>query len=100
MLRTVARYDRIVGASLERAWENVRDWEHLPWLHNRSFRSIELVAGSAAEGKLLALYGRDGVLRAALGVNAPRWVMPMRKQLLDRARLDEARAVVNEMTSS
>jgi NADPH-dependent 2,4-dienoyl-CoA reductase/sulfur reductase-like enzyme len=61
---------------------------------------VELVAGSAAEGKLLALYGRDGVLRAALGVNAPRWVMPMRKQLLDRARLDEARAVVNEMTSS
>jgi NADPH-dependent 2,4-dienoyl-CoA reductase/sulfur reductase-like enzyme len=61
---------------------------------------VEMVAGSDAEGKLLALYGRDGVLRAALGVNAPRWVMPMRKQLLDRARLDEARAVVNEMTSS
>lgn len=61
---------------------------------------VELVAGSAADGKLLALYSRDGVLRAALGVNAPKWVMPMRKQLLDGALVDDARAVVNEMTSS
>jgi nitrite reductase/ring-hydroxylating ferredoxin subunit len=22
-------------------WENVRDWEHLPWLHNQSFRALE-----------------------------------------------------------
>jgi nitrite reductase/ring-hydroxylating ferredoxin subunit len=34
-------YRRSVGASLERVWENVRDWEHLPWLHNSSFASIE-----------------------------------------------------------
>ncbi|MDX2380306.1 MAG: FAD-dependent oxidoreductase [Acidimicrobiia bacterium] len=61
---------------------------------------VELVAGSAAEGKLLALYGRDGLLRAALGVNAPRWVMPMRKQLLGRAGFAEARSVAIEMTRS
>src|SRR5437773_419995 len=30
------------GASLERVWENVRDWEHLPWLHRDSFASIDL----------------------------------------------------------
>jgi nitrite reductase/ring-hydroxylating ferredoxin subunit len=28
-------------------WENVLDWEHLPWLHSRSFEAITpLVAGS------------------------------------------------------
>jgi nitrite reductase/ring-hydroxylating ferredoxin subunit len=47
-LRRVARYDRIVGASIERAWENVRDWEHLPWLHASAFRSIELIERSEA----------------------------------------------------
>ena len=33
----------MVGASIERAWENVRDWEHLPWLHATSFADIELI---------------------------------------------------------
>jgi nitrite reductase/ring-hydroxylating ferredoxin subunit len=37
----VAVYRRTVRASLERVWENVHDWEHLPWLHRSSFRSIE-----------------------------------------------------------
>jgi nitrite reductase/ring-hydroxylating ferredoxin subunit len=37
----VAVYARRVGASLERVWENVLDWEHLPWLHAGSFRQIE-----------------------------------------------------------
>ena len=41
-LVSVARYRRRVGASLDRVWENVRDWEHLPWLHRDSFRSIAL----------------------------------------------------------
>jgi nitrite reductase/ring-hydroxylating ferredoxin subunit len=45
-LRQVGHYDRIVGASIERAWENVRDWEHLPWLHRSSFRTIELIEQS------------------------------------------------------
>jgi nitrite reductase/ring-hydroxylating ferredoxin subunit len=34
---------RTIGASLERVWENVLDWEHLPWLHRSSFESIELI---------------------------------------------------------
>lgn len=41
-LTQVATYRRTVGASLERVWENVRDWEHLPWLHGESFASIAL----------------------------------------------------------
>jgi nitrite reductase/ring-hydroxylating ferredoxin subunit len=41
-LTCVAVYRRRIGASLERVWENVRDWEHLPWLHRESFASIAL----------------------------------------------------------
>ncbi len=42
-LHRVAVYRRAVRASLERVWENVFDWEHLPWLHAGSFAAIELV---------------------------------------------------------
>jgi nitrite reductase/ring-hydroxylating ferredoxin subunit len=39
----VATYERTIRASLARVWENVHDWEHLPWLHGSSFSSIELL---------------------------------------------------------
>ena len=51
---------------------------------------VQVVAGSVADAKFLALYGRDGRLHGALGVNAPRWVMPTRKLFLERASWDEA----------
>jgi len=41
-LTSVAIYRRSVRASIERVWENVHDWEHLPWLHAGSFSSISL----------------------------------------------------------
>ena len=47
-------------------------------------------AGSVADGKLLALYGRNGKLHGAFGLNAPRWVMPMRKLLLEQISFEEA----------
>ena len=40
-LTSVAVYRREVRASLDRIWENVLDWEHLPWLHRESFSRIE-----------------------------------------------------------
>jgi len=40
-LVVAAVYKRVVEASLERVWENVYDWEHLPWLHSEAFNSIE-----------------------------------------------------------
>jgi nitrite reductase/ring-hydroxylating ferredoxin subunit len=43
-LTSVAVYRRTIRASLERIWENVLDWEHLPWLHRGSFGSIECLA--------------------------------------------------------
>ena len=42
-LTLVATYCRTIHASLERIWENVRDWEHLPWLHHSSFTSVKLL---------------------------------------------------------
>ena len=46
---------------------------------------VRVVAGSIADGKFLTLFGRNGRLHGALGVNAPRWVMPTRKLFLERA---------------
>ncbi len=43
-LTLVATYQRTIHASLERIWENVLDWEHLPWLHRRSFLDVCLLA--------------------------------------------------------
>lgn len=43
-LTRVAIYRRELSVSIERVWENVFDWEHLPWLHRTRFRSIERVA--------------------------------------------------------
>ena len=42
-LTLVATYHRTIYASLERIWENVLDWEHLPWLHRKSFAAIQLI---------------------------------------------------------
>ena len=42
-LTLVATYRRTIHASLERIWENVLDWEHLPWLHRKSFAAIQLI---------------------------------------------------------
>jgi nitrite reductase/ring-hydroxylating ferredoxin subunit len=37
----IAIYERRVKASVERVWENVFDWEHLPALHEKSFATIQ-----------------------------------------------------------
>jgi phenylpropionate dioxygenase-like ring-hydroxylating dioxygenase large terminal subunit len=42
-LASVAVYERTVRASLDRVWENVLDWEHLPWLHRSTFGHIRLL---------------------------------------------------------
>jgi nitrite reductase/ring-hydroxylating ferredoxin subunit len=42
----LARYARRVRASETRVWENVLDWEHLPWLHRHAFASCERLASS------------------------------------------------------
>lgn len=41
-LRVAATYERRVPAAIELVWENVFDWEHLPWLHDQAFTTITL----------------------------------------------------------
>ena len=43
----IARYARRLPVPIERVWENVLDWEHLPYLHHESFCSIALEDGGA-----------------------------------------------------
>jgi len=45
----LARYERRVRASETRVWENVLDWEHLPWLHRHAFVGCERL-GASREG--------------------------------------------------
>jgi nitrite reductase/ring-hydroxylating ferredoxin subunit len=47
-LTLAAVYDRTIAASVARIWENVLDWEHLPWLHRASFASVRLLDESTA----------------------------------------------------
>jgi NADPH-dependent 2,4-dienoyl-CoA reductase/sulfur reductase-like enzyme len=56
---------------------------------------VRVVAGSVEDGKFLALFGRRGRLHGALGVNAPRWVMPTRKLFMERASWDDALAATS-----
>jgi nitrite reductase/ring-hydroxylating ferredoxin subunit len=59
-LAEVATYARRVHASAERVWENVLDWEHLPALHGRDFRSIRCLR---ADGR--GWHARVGVASGA-----------------------------------
>jgi nitrite reductase/ring-hydroxylating ferredoxin subunit len=45
-LVSAGAYRRVVAASIERVWENVLDWEHLPYLHHDSFTAIHILASS------------------------------------------------------
>ena len=40
-------YRRTVKASIERIWENVFDWEHLPVLHESYFNKVQLLQSDA-----------------------------------------------------
>ncbi len=53
---------------------------------------VRIVSGSVEERRFLALYGREGRLRGALGLNVPKLVMPYRRLLAARASWDEALA--------
>ena len=73
-----ATYRREVAASLARVWENVHDWEHLPWLHGSSFAAVELLerAPSGWRVRLVAQPGdpaRSQVVELAADESAHRY---------------------------
>ncbi|MSZ37424.1 MAG: FAD-dependent oxidoreductase, partial [Actinobacteria bacterium] len=53
-----------------------------------------IVVGSPEERSFVALYEKDGLLKAALGVSRPRQLMPFRKLLSERATFAEAMELV------
>jgi len=85
------------------AGESLEPYEPLPFFWSDQFDhriqflgraaaddEVQVVAGSVADAKFLALFGRNGKLHGALGVNAPRWVMPTRKLFLEHATWEQA----------
>jgi len=40
---SVATYERALPVAVERIWENVLDWEHLPALHKHAFASVRRI---------------------------------------------------------
>jgi nitrite reductase/ring-hydroxylating ferredoxin subunit len=74
---SIATYRRTVPAPIERVWENVYDWEHLPWLHCSSFRDIALLeAGKTGWKARIALQpeGAEIVLDLRTERDAGRYV--------------------------
>lgn len=57
---------------------------------------VTLVRGSVAEGKVLALYHRGGLLSAVFGINQPRQVMAFRALLKNRASFVDALALAKD----
>jgi len=53
---------------------------------------VEVVAGSVADRRFVALYGRDGGVVAVLGMNMPAKVMRWRQQMIDGLTWPEALA--------
>jgi nitrite reductase/ring-hydroxylating ferredoxin subunit len=64
-LTLAAAYERDVAASLERIWENVLDWEHLPWLHRDSFLEIREVNAGPGGWRACVLLPQPGDPRPA-----------------------------------
>lgn len=58
--------------------------------HASADDEVRVVAGSVAERRFLALYGRHGTVRAVLGVNMPRAVMPFRQLIAQGISWNEA----------
>ena len=74
-LTRVAVYERTLPTSGERVWENVRDWEHLPWLHSSSFSSIEcLDEGEWGWRARIGTAGAELTLELVIEPDAPRYV--------------------------
>jgi phenylpropionate dioxygenase-like ring-hydroxylating dioxygenase large terminal subunit len=73
----VATYQRTVAASLDRVWENVLDWEHLPWLHRDTFAAVRPRHagrdGWCAEVELQPAGGAPLVIDVALDRGAQRY---------------------------
>jgi nitrite reductase/ring-hydroxylating ferredoxin subunit len=97
-ITTVAVYERPIRASVERIFENVLDWEHLPGLHRDSFASIRRIdsgdwgwsawvrgAPGAREMALQVVIDRDKLCYVTATVEGPGKGSEIHTQLTPRA---------------
>ena len=74
-LTRVGVYERGLPVSAERVWENVHDWEHLPWLHASSFSSITcLEQGEWGWRARIGAGSSEFTLELVIEPGAPRYV--------------------------
>jgi NADPH-dependent 2,4-dienoyl-CoA reductase/sulfur reductase-like enzyme len=64
--------------------------------HGGADDDAEIVVGTPESGRFLALFGRHGRLRGALGVNVPRLVMPYRILLAEGRTWSDALSLASE----
>jgi 3-phenylpropionate/trans-cinnamate dioxygenase ferredoxin reductase subunit len=62
--------------------------------------NVQVVFGTPEERSFVALYERDGILVAALGVSRPRQLMPLRTLIAERATWDRALEYVASIQNS
>ena len=69
-------YRRMLPVELARLYENALDWEHLPWVHPGSFRSIECLGVTANRwrARTESPQGGTSVIELALDRDSRRWV--------------------------
>jgi len=72
----VASYRRVLPVSLDRLYENALDWEHLPWLHHSSFRSIDVSEAGDWGWRAAIVTSKGGASRIELRLDreARRWI--------------------------
>jgi len=62
--------------------------------------TAHIVVGSPEERSFVALYEKDGYLKAALGVSRPKQLMPFRKLLAERATWEQALELVSTFVAT
>ena len=62
--------------------------------------TAHIVVGSPDERSFVALYEKDGYLKAALGVSRPKQLMPFRKLLAERATWEQALELVSTFVAT
>ncbi|MEZ5551827.1 MAG: Rieske 2Fe-2S domain-containing protein [Pseudomonadales bacterium] len=72
----VGTYRRVLPVSLERLYENALDWEHLPFVHADSFRSIEVLDSGTWGWRALSesATGESMTLELRLDRRCRRWI--------------------------
>jgi nitrite reductase/ring-hydroxylating ferredoxin subunit len=72
----VGTYRRVLPVSLVRMYENALDWEHLPFVHSSSFRSIECLDSGpwGWRARTVSSTGDENVIELRLDRACRRWI--------------------------